>query len=108
MPRFSRGWRSGAFDRIPSEEELVAERLEGKFSRGKGKELVPGYEEGNLEVEVTPRSWPGFYPPFSGRWIMGAWARPTNKHSRFLPLAPLFLFVHDAFKAQAEKSKFEA
>lgn len=44
VPRFSRGWRSGAFAHIPSQEELDADRLARKFSRGKGDELVPGYE----------------------------------------------------------------
>lgn len=44
VPRFSRGWRSRAFERIPSQEELDANRLARKFSRGKGDELVPGYE----------------------------------------------------------------
>ena len=34
--------------------------------------------------------------------------RPSPFKEPPLPLAPLFLFVHDAFKAQTEKSKFEA
>jgi excisionase family DNA binding protein len=56
LPRFSRGWRSGAFDRIPSEEEVDAERLARKFSRGKGDELVPGYEWASTQFSAASAS----------------------------------------------------
>lgn len=75
VPMFSRGWRSRAFERIPSQEERDADRLAKRFSRGKGEELVPGYEWASTRfstpsADEAEQCLVDFQDAFENKWEM--------------------------------------